>query len=74
MPKPKRWEIAEGDWKGVLEAVHREMISIARGVQTISHSDLVGRVGHFAGPDSHALAECWERSTHLNRATRHNHC
>ena len=57
MPKPKRWEIDQGDWKRILEAVHREMISIARGGQTISYSDLVGRVGYFAGPDSHALTE-----------------
>lgn len=57
MPDPKRWEIGESDWKLVCEAVHRGLISVARSDQTISYSDLVGRVGYFAGPDSHALAE-----------------
>jgi hypothetical protein len=53
----RRWEIEEGQWDRVRDEVHEELRRVARRGDVISYGDLVRKVGHFSGVDSHALAE-----------------
>lgn len=53
----KRWEIPIAEWGRIRDRVHDVLREVARGRDVISYSSLVARVGHFDGPDSHALAE-----------------
>jgi hypothetical protein len=53
----RRWEIPVADWDRIRDVVHDELRGVARARELISYSDLVRKVGHFSGPDSHALAD-----------------
>lgn len=53
----KRWEIYGFDWGRIQGLLQSELRAIARVRELVSYSQLVARVGHFDGPDSHALAE-----------------
>jgi len=57
MGSTTRWEIDQADWDLVKAAVRRQMVVSARNRTTLSYTELVDEVGHFSGPDSHALAE-----------------
>lgn len=52
-----RWEIALEKWDSADALVVAELRSVATRRDVNSYSDLVGRVGYFSGPDSHALAD-----------------
>jgi hypothetical protein len=56
-PIGNRWEIPNDDWDRVREQVLGAIRSTARDRELVSYTRLVDRVGHFSGPDSHALAE-----------------
>lgn len=56
MSSATRWEIDQADWDLVKTAVKRHMVASARARTTLSYTEPVNALGHFSGPDSHALA------------------